>query len=80
VFPLRCDNQSAIALCRDSKFHARTKHIDIRYHFICEAVSDRKMEIHYVPSNENLADIMTKALGRTQFEKFVKMLGLRAFA
>ena len=80
IFPLRCDNQSAIALCRDSKFHARTKHIDIRYHFIREAVNDGKVEVHYVPSEENLADVMTKGLGRVKFEKFVRGLGLRLFA
>src|SRR5882762_7167445 len=37
---LNCDNQGAIALAKDNKFHARTKHIDIRYHFIREAVED----------------------------------------
>jgi hypothetical protein len=77
---LRCDNQSAIALCKDSKFHARTKHFDIRYHFIREAVENRSIAISYIPSDQNIADILTKALARPKFELLLKSLGLRALA
>lgn len=59
---LNCDNQSAITLAKDNKFHAHTKHIDIRYHFICEAVEDNKIELQYIPTNENIADLFTKPL------------------
>jgi hypothetical protein len=59
---LKCDNQSVIALCKDNKYHARTKHFAIRYHFIREAVETHAISIQYVPSNENPADILTKAL------------------
>ena len=42
---LNCDNQGAIALTKDNKFHMHTKHIDVRYHFICEVVEDRKVAV-----------------------------------
>jgi hypothetical protein len=73
----RCDNQSTIALCRDNKFHARTKHIDIRYHFVREAVEAGQVDVHYIPTDENISDILTKPLSRFKLEYFVKLLGLQ---
>ena len=75
--PFRCDNQSTIAICRDNKFHARTKHIDIRYHFVREAVEAGTVVVHYISTDENIADIFTKPLSRFKFEYFVKLLGLQ---
>ena len=71
------DNQGAIALSKDNKFHARTKHIDIRYHYIREVVEAGKVQMVYVPTSDNIVDIFTKALARPLFEKFRDMLGLR---
>ena len=45
---LNCDNQGAIALAKDNKFHMCTKHIDMCYHFICEAVEDGKVAVRYI--------------------------------
>ena len=73
---INCDNQGAIALSKDNKFHSRTKHIDLRYHFVREAVEDGKIKITYIPTDENVADIFTKALAKLKFVRFVKMLGL----
>lgn len=73
---IMADNQSAIALAKDNKFHSRTKHIDLRYHFIREAVDEGKIRMEYVPSAENVADIFTKALAKPKFTQFVEMLGL----
>ena len=47
---IMCDNQGAIALVRDNKLHSHTKHIDLRYHFICEVVNEGKIELKYIPS------------------------------
>ena len=47
---LLCDNQGAIVLAKDNKFHARTKHIDLRHHFIREAVEDEKIKVTYIPT------------------------------
>jgi hypothetical protein len=73
-----CDNQGAIALAKDNKFHGRTKHIDLRYHFIREAVEDGKINVKYVPTDHNISDIFTKPLPKPKFQHFVKLLGLRA--
>ena len=74
---LRSDNTGAIEMARDPKFHARTKHIDIRYHFIREVVADEKIELDYIPGEENPADIFTKPLTRSTFEGFVREIGLQ---
>ena len=73
---MNSDNQSAIALTKDNKFHSWTKHISLCYHFVREAVEDNKINLKYIPTEENIADILTKALVRPKFIWFVKMLGL----
>ena len=71
-----CDNQSAIQLTKDSKFHARTKHIDVHYHFICEEVEKKVIKVDYVPTAENVADILTKLLNGPRTRKLSEMMGL----
>jgi len=75
---INSDNQGAIALAKDNKFHACTKHIDIRYHFIREAVEDGKISVKYIPTDDNTADIFTKPLSKPKFRRFVELLGLRS--
>ena len=75
---MNCDNQSTIALAKDNKFHSRTKHINIHYHFIRKAVEDGNIVVNYIPTAENIADIFTKSLAKPKFESFVEGLGLRA--
>ena len=70
-------HQGTIALAKDNKFHARTKHIDLRYHFIREAVEDGKIVVKYVPTDDNVLDVFTKALPKPKFQKMVELLGLR---
>jgi hypothetical protein len=72
-----CDNNGAKALVKDDTFHARTKHIDIRYHFIHERVHSRAITIIWTLTEDMVADIFTKALDCTKFEKFCHSLGLR---
>ena len=74
---VNCNNQGAIALSKDNKFHACTKHIDLWYHFIREAVKDNKITVNYILTDENVSDIFTKALLRLKFVCFVEMLGLK---
>ena len=62
-------------LARDNKYHSRTKHIDLRYHFIHEAVDDEKIKVDYVPTEDNVAEIFTKSLAKPKFTRFVAMLG-----
>jgi hypothetical protein len=75
-FPILANNQSAIALSKDNTFHSRTKHIDIPYHYVREAVENSDLCLDYLKTDENLADIFTKALGQPKCEMFLKMLGL----
>ena len=74
---INCDNQGAIALVKDNKFHSQTKHIDIRYHYIRESVENKKISVSYIPTQDNVADIFTKALPRPKFQQLVELLGLK---
>ena len=56
------NNQGAIALAKDNKYHSRTKHIDLRYHFIHEAVEDEKILVTYIPTDKNLSNILQRCL------------------
>jgi hypothetical protein len=71
-----CDYTGAIALTKDASFHARTKHIDIKHHFVREKVENREIKFEYIPTSEMVADILTKALPRPKHEKFTRLLGL----
>src|ERR1700678_2002459 len=70
------DNQSAIALTKEHQYHAHTKHIDVRYHFIRWIVEDGKLRLIYCPTEEVIADILTKALVSTKVKHFASELGL----
>jgi hypothetical protein len=64
------DNQSAIAMVHNGNDHGRTKHIDIRYHYIRDLVKDGKINVKYLPTEDMVADTLTKALEKKQFKKF----------
>jgi hypothetical protein len=74
---LFCDNQGAIALSKDPTFHARTKHIDVRFHFIRQIVDSGNALLNYCSTNDMVADIFTKSLACQKLEKFQHALGLR---
>ena len=76
TLPLRGNNQSAITLAKDNKFHTRMKHIDICYHFICKAIETAKILLDYMPTDKNIADGLTKALPQAKFEIFAQLIGL----
>ena len=64
------DNQGAIELAKNPKFHKRTKHIDVSFHFIREQVNLKAITVKYCPTEDMLADIMTKGLAKPAFERF----------
>ena len=74
---LYSDNQSAIALTKDGSYHARTKHIDIRYHYIRFCVENGSIQLLYSPTDEMVADTLTKALPNAKAKHFAAELGLR---
>jgi hypothetical protein len=69
-----CDNKSAIDLSKNLVLHSRTKHIDLRHHFLRDNVQKGNIEITKVPSEENVADIFTKPLKKETFQ--IMRLGL----
>nr|GEX29863.1 hypothetical protein [Tanacetum cinerariifolium] len=77
--PMYGDNKSAIALCCNNVQHSRSKHIDIRYHFIKEQVENGVIELYFVNTEYQLADLFTKALGRERIEFIINKLGMRSF-
>nr|GFA74170.1 hypothetical protein [Tanacetum cinerariifolium] len=77
--PIYCDNKSAIALCCNNFQHSRAKHIDIRYHFIKGHVENGVIEIYFVNTEYQLANIFIKALGRERTEFLINKLGMRSF-
>nr|GFA76027.1 retrovirus-related Pol polyprotein from transposon TNT 1-94 [Tanacetum cinerariifolium] len=77
--PMYCDNKSAIALCCNNVQRSRSKHIDIRYHFIKEQVENGVIELYFINTEYQLADLFTKALGRDIIEFLTNNLGMRSF-
>ncbi|GJZ14676.1 retrovirus-related pol polyprotein from transposon TNT 1-94 [Tanacetum coccineum] len=77
--PMYYDNKSAIALSCNNVQHSRSKHIDIRFHFIKEHVENRVIELYFVNTEYQLADIFTKALARERIEFLINKLGMRSF-
>ncbi|GJV92030.1 hypothetical protein Tco_1539843 [Tanacetum coccineum] len=75
--PLYCDNKSVIALCCNNVQHSRSKHIDIRHHFIREQVENGVVELYFVTTDYQLADIFTKALPRERFIFLLSRLGMK---
>ena len=75
--PISVDNQSAIKLANNSEFHKRSKHIDVRFHFVRDVISRKEIEISYVQSKHQLAEIFTKPLAKHQFCFLREKLNIR---
>lgn len=71
---LKVDNQSAITLMRTGQFNKRSKHIDVRYHFINEKIEDGQIEVEYCATEDQVADIFTKPLNANKFVKFRRQM------
>ncbi|GJV43079.1 copia protein [Tanacetum coccineum] len=78
--PLYCHNKSAIALCCNNVQHSRSKHIDIRYHFIKEQVKNGVVELYFIRTEYQLVDIFAKALRRERLEFLINKLGMRSMS
>ncbi|GJX35975.1 hypothetical protein Tco_0247532 [Tanacetum coccineum] len=69
--PIFCDNTSAIEISNNPVLHSRTKHIDIRYHFIRDHILKENIELHFIPTQYQLADIFTKPLDEPTFKRLI---------
>jgi len=74
------DNQGAIALAYNPEHHARTKHIDIQYHFVRDCVENNKIQLEYCPTADMVADALTKPLSKDRHQKLMEKMGLEEVA
>lgn len=74
--PICGDNQGSIFMASNPVTEARSKHIDIRYHYIRQIVEEGKIEVFFIDGSENPVDMFTKNLGHIKFYKFRGQLGL----
>eukprot|EP00253_Pinus_taeda_P032206 PITA_32206 len=76
VTRIMCDNQSCIKLSENPVFHDRSKHIDIRCHFVKDCVQRGVVQLSYTPTGEQVVDILTKALERIKFDYVREKMGM----
>ena len=67
---LYIDNQSTLSIMKSGQFSRRSRHIDVKFHFLCDLVSSKQIEVYYCPTDLQVADILTKPLTHTIFDKF----------
>ena len=75
---LKVDNQSAIALSKNPVHHDRSKHIDTKFHYIRECTEGNRIVLGHISTEKQLADILTKALGRVRFLELRELIGVTA--
>ena len=73
---LHIDNQSTITIAWNLEFHNRTKHIDVRYHFLRQVVKDKSVKLAYIPTGDQVADALTKGLPPASYSKFREEMGI----
>ena len=73
---LHCDSQSAIALAKNPVFHARTKHIDVRHHFVRECLAEKRIDLEKIHTTANTADALTKSLSSERFQCCRQSMGI----
>jgi hypothetical protein len=75
-FPVMVDNTSTISWAQEFRVVSRAKHIDVIHHYVQEVFADKRLLIAYVPSCDQLADLLTKALGRTLLDSVIPRIGM----
>ncbi|CAN6303185.1 unnamed protein product [Urochloa humidicola] len=76
VVDLRVDSKSALALAKNPVFHERSKHIRVRYHFIRDCLEEGSVKATYISTKDQLADFLTKSLGRIKFQELRSRIGM----
>jgi len=73
---IMCDNQGCIALAKNPTHHSCTKHIDIQHHFIREKLESGEIGLKYCPTQDMVADVLTKALAKERHQNLTRSMGL----
>ncbi len=76
LIQLRENNQAILTLIKDAHVHEQSKYIDVFYHNICDLHKHNQIQVDFVPSQEMVADGLTKPLPRRIFERFIELMGL----
>ena len=71
------DNKSAIDLSKNPEHYARLKHIDIQYHYVRDCIEKQLFKLQYIPTSDQLADALTKALDINSYKRFISKINLR---
>jgi hypothetical protein len=74
---LNIDSKTEIALSKNPVFQEQSKHIELRYHFIRQCIEDRKIQIEFMCTEAQLADVLTKALARVKFHEHRAKIGMK---
>jgi hypothetical protein len=80
ITPICADNEGGIFIANNPVQERRTKHIDVKYHHVRDLIEEKRIEIFWVPTDDNPADMFTKNLGHIKFLKFRSMLGLEFYS
>ena len=75
--PINIDNKSAIDVTKNPVYHSRTKHIDIKHHFLRDCVEKQLIHLEKVFTDDNLADLYTKAFSKSRFDFLVQINGMK---
>ena len=76
---MTCNNQGCIAFAENLTHHPRTKHIDVQHHFIREKLKNQKICLKYSPTEDMIADVLTKPLAKERRQALIRAMGLEAF-
>ena len=76
VVELKLDSKSALALAKNPIFHERRHHNRIKYHFIRDCLEDGSIKANHIATTDQLADILTKSLGKSKFQEMRERIGL----
>ena len=76
---VHCNSQSAIDLSKNTMYHARTKHIDVRYHWIRKAIEEQLFQIRKIHTDENTADMMTKVITKENLARCIKNMVMSSY-
>ncbi|CAA0813910.1 cysteine-rich RLK (RECEPTOR-like protein kinase) 8 [Striga hermonthica] len=75
-YDIHCDSQSALDLSKNAMYHSRTKHIDVRYHWLRQVVEEQQFKLEKIHTDENPADMMTKVITRGKLQLCAELIGM----